>query len=191
MRRHKIDNLRCHLLRCDRQIPFVLTVLVIDDNSPDGTGAVADDLALRYPVRVIHRAGKLGLGTAVVDGFRASDAEVVGVIDADLSHPPDLVPRMLRTLHDTRADIVIGDRYGTSCVGIVSETIETTLRGLGYAVSRNKPYAGGFITEHYGNPAAGVHSIQLEIVGLIDAPHPAFPQLSLNPVTCSKIGSCR
>jgi N-formylglutamate deformylase len=62
-----------------------------------------------------------------------------------------------------RADIVLGDRYGTSCVGIVSETIETTLRGLGYAVSRNKPYAGGFITEHYGNPAAGVHSIQLEI----------------------------
>src|SRR5215813_4143523 len=62
-----------------------------------------------------------------------------------------------------RADIVLGDRYGTSCVGIVSETIETTLRGLGYAVSRNKPYAGGFITEHYGNPAAGVHSIQLEL----------------------------
>jgi len=62
-----------------------------------------------------------------------------------------------------RADIVLGDRYGTSCVGIVSETIEATLRRLGYAVSRNKPYAGGFITEHYGNPAAGVHSIQLEI----------------------------
>ena len=62
-----------------------------------------------------------------------------------------------------RADVVLGDRYGTSCVGAVAETIEATLRRLGYAVSRNKPYAGGFITEHYGNPAAGVHSIQLEI----------------------------
>ena len=62
-----------------------------------------------------------------------------------------------------RADIVLGDRYGTSCVGIISETIETTLRGLGYAVSRNKPYAGGFITEHYGNPAVGLHAIQLEL----------------------------
>jgi N-formylglutamate amidohydrolase len=62
-----------------------------------------------------------------------------------------------------RADIVLGDRYGTSCVAAVSETIEATLRGLGYAVSRNKPYAGGFITEHYGNPAAGLHSIQLEL----------------------------
>src|SRR5262249_58932684 len=62
-----------------------------------------------------------------------------------------------------RADVVLGDRYGTSCVAAVSETIEATLRGLGYAVSRNKPYAGGFITEHYGNPAAGLHAIQLEI----------------------------
>src|SRR6478609_7253232 len=62
-----------------------------------------------------------------------------------------------------RADIVIGDRYGTSCVPIVSEVIEATFRELGYVVSRNKPYAGGFITEHYGNPAAGLHSIQIEI----------------------------
>src|SRR5882672_7065589 len=62
-----------------------------------------------------------------------------------------------------RADIVLGDRYGTSCVPIVAEEIEATFRDLGYAVSRNKPYAGGFITEHYGNPAAGLHSIQIEI----------------------------
>jgi N-formylglutamate amidohydrolase len=62
-----------------------------------------------------------------------------------------------------RADVVLGDRYGTSCVGAVAETIETTLRSLGYVISRNKPYAGGFITEHYGNPAIGLHAIQLEI----------------------------
>jgi N-formylglutamate amidohydrolase len=62
-----------------------------------------------------------------------------------------------------RADLVIGDRYGTSCVGVISEILEQTLHGFGYAVSRNKPYAGGFITEHYGNPATGLHAIQLEI----------------------------
>jgi N-formylglutamate amidohydrolase len=62
-----------------------------------------------------------------------------------------------------RADIVIGDRYGTSCLGVVADTIEATLRERGYTVSRNKPYAGGFITEHYGNPAAGLHSVQIEI----------------------------
>jgi N-formylglutamate deformylase len=62
-----------------------------------------------------------------------------------------------------RPEFVIGDRYGTSCVGIVADCVERTLRELGYTVSRNKPYAGGFITEHYGNPAAGLHAVQLEI----------------------------
>jgi len=62
-----------------------------------------------------------------------------------------------------RPEFVLGDRYGTSCVPVVAETVERTLRGLGYGVSRNKPYAGGFITEHYGNPAAGLHAIQLEV----------------------------
>src|SRR5947207_5143632 len=62
-----------------------------------------------------------------------------------------------------RADVVLGDRYGTSCVAAVAETIESTLRAQGYSVSRNKPYAGGFITEHYGNPDACLHAIQLEL----------------------------
>jgi N-formylglutamate amidohydrolase len=62
-----------------------------------------------------------------------------------------------------RADVVLGDRYGTSCVAAVAETLESTLRAQGYSVSRNKPYAGGFITEHYGNPTAGLHAIQLEL----------------------------
>src|SRR5260370_9261202 len=62
-----------------------------------------------------------------------------------------------------RADVVLGDRYGTSCVAAVAETVESTLRAQGYSVSRNKPYAGGFITDHYGNPAPGLHAIQLDL----------------------------
>jgi N-formylglutamate deformylase len=62
-----------------------------------------------------------------------------------------------------RADVVLGDRYGTSCVPDVTDVIEESLRDLGYAVLRNKPYAGGFITEHYGDPAAGLHAVQVEI----------------------------
>jgi N-formylglutamate deformylase len=62
-----------------------------------------------------------------------------------------------------RADIVIGDRYGTSCSPVVTDIVEDTLRGLGYSVLRNKPYAGGFITEHYGDPAAGFHAVQIEV----------------------------
>jgi N-formylglutamate deformylase len=62
-----------------------------------------------------------------------------------------------------RGDIVLGDRYGTSCVAVVADTIEQVLRDLGYSVCRNKPYAGGFITEHYGNPVACLHAVQLEL----------------------------
>src|ERR1700730_11197285 len=62
-----------------------------------------------------------------------------------------------------RPDMVIGDRYGTSCAALLPDMVEETLSRLGYSVGRNKPYAGGFITEHYGNPASGLHTIQLEL----------------------------
>jgi N-formylglutamate deformylase len=62
-----------------------------------------------------------------------------------------------------RADIVIGDRYGTSCSPLVSDLVERHLSARGYRVGRNKPYAGGFIAEHYGNPSAGLHAIQIEV----------------------------
>ena len=62
-----------------------------------------------------------------------------------------------------KADFVVGDRYGTSCDLSLVEAIETGLRRQGYVVQRNKPYAGGFITEHYGTPAARTHAVQIEI----------------------------
>src|ERR1700754_1283801 len=62
-----------------------------------------------------------------------------------------------------RPDIVIGDRYGTSCASVLPDLVEEIMSGLGYSIGRNKPYAGGFITEHYGNPASGLHTVQLEL----------------------------
>ncbi|MGB3864404.1 MAG: N-formylglutamate amidohydrolase, partial [Xanthobacteraceae bacterium] len=62
-----------------------------------------------------------------------------------------------------RPDIVIGDRYGTSCAALLRERVERTFAALGYSTGCNKPYAGGFITEHYGNPANGLHAIQIEL----------------------------
>ncbi len=90
---------------------IALEMVIVDDNSPDGTGAVADELAKTRPLRVVHRSGKLGLGTAVMAGFEVASAPIVGVMDADFSHPPALVPRLLATLRETSADIVVGSRY--------------------------------------------------------------------------------
>lgn len=62
-----------------------------------------------------------------------------------------------------KADIVIGDRYGTSCHPAIAAVLDDSLTSLGYAVERNKPYAGGFITEHYGRPSDNRHALQVEI----------------------------
>jgi N-formylglutamate deformylase len=62
-----------------------------------------------------------------------------------------------------RPDVVIGDRYGTSCAPLLPDLVERILGGIGYSIGRHKPYAGGFITEHYGNPASGLHTVQLEL----------------------------
>ena len=87
-------------------------VLVVDDNSPDGTGLLADDLARRDPrVHVLHRVRKEGLGAAYVAGFRwalARDYEALVEMDADFSHRPEDLPRLLHALG--RADVVIGSR---------------------------------------------------------------------------------
>ena len=80
-----------------------LNLLIVDDNSPDGTGAVADQLASEHPtqVSVLHRQGKEGLGKAYIQAFKLAldqGAEVIGMMDADLSHPPDRLPAMLEAL---------------------------------------------------------------------------------------------
>ena len=86
-------------------------LVIVDDGSPDGTGALADDLATRHRIRVVHRPGKLGLGTAVIDGFAAASGEILGVMDADLSHPAEALPRLLAALEQGPADMAIGSRY--------------------------------------------------------------------------------
>lgn len=86
-----------------------LELIVVDDNSPDGTGDVAEGLKDRYPIQVLHREGKLGLGSAVMAGFAHSDRPLLGVIDADLSHDPVVLPELILGLRDH--DLAIGSRY--------------------------------------------------------------------------------
>jgi dolichol-phosphate mannosyltransferase len=102
-------------LLADLKLPG-LELLVVDDNSPDGTGDVADELAKKSPqtVGVLHRTVKDGLGRAYVAGItRALDenADIVIQMDADLSHPASVIPTMVEMLRTTDAAVVIGSRY--------------------------------------------------------------------------------
>jgi dolichol-phosphate mannosyltransferase len=103
-------------LLADLDVPDDLRVLVVDDGSPDGTGALADELAAGgpLPLSVLHRTEKNGLGRAYVAGIlKALDdgADVVVQMDADLSHPASAIPAMLDVLRTTDAAVVIGSRY--------------------------------------------------------------------------------
>jgi len=85
-------------------------LVVVDDGSPDGTADIAAALAPRIPVRVVRRAGKAGLASAVVAGFEAARGDVLLVMDADLSHPPETVPGLLDAI-ERGADLAVGSRY--------------------------------------------------------------------------------
>ncbi len=91
-----------------------IKLLIVDDNSPDGTGALAEEMALKYPgkLSVIHRSGKQGLGSAYIAGFRKAlmdGAEAVGQMDADFSHSPKYVPDLLEQME--KWDVAVGSRY--------------------------------------------------------------------------------
>lgn len=91
-----------------------LNVLIVDDNSTDGTGRIADGLAAKHPgrIEVLHRPGKMGLGTAYVTGFQMAvnaGADAVGQMDADFSHPPEKLVELVAALES--CDVAIGSRY--------------------------------------------------------------------------------
>jgi dolichol-phosphate mannosyltransferase len=107
--RPNLERVAAGILRHD-----ATRLLVVDDASPDGTGAIADRLAAESPdrVSVLHRTGPRGLGLAYVDGLRQAldtDVDAIGQMDADLSHDPSYLPDLVAALED--ADLVIGSRY--------------------------------------------------------------------------------
>lgn len=136
-----IDSLLTQLL----ELPVSLGVIVVDDNSPDGTGAKVDLWSAEYPerVHVIHRSGKLGLGTAYIAGFHKGlnelHASCLMTMDADFSHHPRYIPAMIEMSQD--CDLVIGSRYipgggSRNCtwrrvlLSKVANTISRTFLGL-------------------------------------------------------------
>jgi dolichol-phosphate mannosyltransferase len=91
--------------------PAHAELLIVDDNSPDGTADVARALAASFPIRCVVRRGERGLATAVIHGLREARGEFCVVMDADLSHPPEAIPVMLAAMRDPRVQMVIGSRF--------------------------------------------------------------------------------
>ncbi|MFN8413589.1 MAG: polyprenol monophosphomannose synthase [Anaerolineales bacterium] len=95
-------------------LPYDLSILVVDDNSPDGTGKIADELSQKFPgrVEVMHRPGKMGLRSAYLNGFQKilnGDAQAIVQMDADFSHDPVALGGMIKQLETH--DVVLGSRY--------------------------------------------------------------------------------
>jgi len=93
-------------------------IVFVDDNSKDGTAEAARAMAAKYPVRVIVRTTERGLASAVVHGFHNTTGDIIGVIDADLQHPPEVVADLVKAI-ENGADLAIGSRYvkGGGCEG--------------------------------------------------------------------------
>jgi dolichol-phosphate mannosyltransferase len=127
---NEAENLE-QMVREINALPLAFDLLIVDDNSPDGTGEIADHLAQSLPnVHVVHRAGKLGLGTAYIAGFRWAlerDYAYVMEMDCDFSHHPRYLPTFMERIAD--ADLVIGSRYvpggGTPDWGLYRRVMST------------------------------------------------------------------
>jgi len=113
------DNITPLVQQIDRALPnYDYEIVFVDDNSQDGTAELIAELSPRYPVRLIVRKDKKGLASAVVDGLKHARSDVIGVMDADLQHPPEVIPALLKEIQSD-ADIAIASRYvkGGGCQG--------------------------------------------------------------------------
>lgn len=139
-------------------------IIVVDDNSPDGTAAVAEKLAESHPVRVKKRVTERGLATAVLAGFAMSKAQVVIVMDADGSHPVSALPNMVKLIIEDKADIVVGSRH---------------VPGGG---SKDWPLFSQFKSKLASTLALGVTTMTDPTTGFLAARRTLLEKLDLDPV---------
>lgn len=161
------DNLPQLIKRLMAQ-PAELDVLVVDDNSPDGTGQVADELAAANPhVHVLHRQEKNGLGRAYIAGFEwalARNYEFIFEMDADFSHNPADVPAFLQAAKSEEADLVLGSRYANG-IRVINWPLERLLLSI---------FAGKYVRVITGmrisDPTGGFKCFRRRALQAIDLP---------------------
>ncbi len=123
-------------------------VVVVDDNSPDGTAEIAEKLKASYRITVLKRMGRKGLSSAVIDGFSAAGGDILCVMDADLSHPPEKIPEMYKTIIDGEADLVIGSRLvpggGSTDWSLGRKLVSFIARVIAMPITSVKDLTSGF-----------------------------------------------
>jgi len=136
---------------------IAVEAIVVDDNSPDGTGKIVDDYIndeqnkIEYTVDIIHRKTKSGLSSAILDGIEHSSGEIIVVMDSDFSHPPKIIPRLIEEIKISKCDIVIASRFITGGTiegwSIKRKLISKTAKGIakaGLGVNESDPMSGFF-----------------------------------------------
>jgi len=136
---------------------IVAEALVIDDNSPDGTGKIVEDYItdahneIGYTIEVVHRKTKSGLSSAILDGIQHSTGETIVIMDSDFSHPPKIIPQLVEEIKTSKCDIVIASRFvpGGAINGWSTKRklISKTAKGIakaGLGVNESDPMSGFF-----------------------------------------------
>ena len=149
----------CNILNAiSNNLPKINTeVIVVDDNSPDGTGMIVEEYIKSmtrisgYSVSIIHRKTRKGLGSAIISGVENSKGDIIVVMDSDFSHPPDMIPKMLDKIEETQCDVVIASRYveggdiqGWSTKRKLISKAATEIAKKGLGVQADDPMSGFF-----------------------------------------------
>lgn len=142
---------------------YSFEIVFIDDNSSDGTAEMAESLAAKYPVKVLVRRDEKGLASAVVHGLKHTDSEYLVVMDADLQHPPEIIPAILQEL-DAGADVAVASRYirGGSC-GNWGAKRKLISRGAIFLAHLLLP-----ATRRIGDPMSGCFSLRREVIAGVE-----------------------
>jgi len=140
-------------------------VIIVDDDSPDNTGAVGKKLANKYPLKVIIRKNQKGLSSAVLDGFKVASSNVLIVMDADGSHPVEAIPEMFKIIKLNRADLVIGSRYHKNSEFIDWPWYRDLLSRSAFLLTRGLVKVTDPTTGFFGIKRELVEKIQLNPIG--------------------------
>lgn len=146
-----------HLIKDHLPKNTIVEAIVVDDNSPDGTGKIAEDYfkslkeKTRYTINVINRKTKEGLSSAILNGIEQAKGKIVIVMDSDFSHPPQLIPKLVEVLKQSKTDIVVASRYlkggniqGWSLKRKIISKIGTIIAKKGLGIKQSDPMSGFF-----------------------------------------------